>query len=187
MIKSIIVSDIFGKTPALVALGKAIEVDMIVDPYDGRNMNFENEVQAYDYFIENIGIDSYLEKLLTVLNESSNECILIGFSIGASVIWKLSELKSQHINKIVQKAICYYGSQIRHLTHLLPAFNIDVIFPKWEAHFEVLALQKSLANKENVSTRQVEYLHGFMNKHSNNFNQEGYTKHLALLCCKLRT
>ena len=144
-------------------------------------MNFENEVQAYNYFIENIGIDSYLDNLSKVLNASSDKCVLIGFSVGASVIWKLSELSSKHINKVVKKAICYYGSQIRHLTQLSPVFNVEVVFPKRESHFDVLALQIVLTTKDNVSTMQAEYLHGFMNTHSQNFNREGYTEHVAIL------
>jgi dienelactone hydrolase len=181
MIKNLIVSDIFGKTAALITLGEAIGADEIIDPYDGVNMNFESETQAYNYFIENVGIDSYLEKLSKVLNASSDECMLIGFSVGASIIWQLSELTSKHINKIVKKAICYYGSQIRYSTQLSPVFNVKVIFPKRESHFDVLALQNKLIKKDNVSAIQVEYLHGFMNIHSQNFNREGYIKHLELL------
>ena len=178
---NIIVADVFGKTPALIALGNAIQADVIVDPYDGKYMNFEDEAQAYDYFTENIGLEAYLEKLSKTISNSSCECILIGFSVGASVIWKISESTSTHLTERVKWAVCYYGSQIRHLTKLSPMFEMKLVFPKMESHFDVSALQKTLSNKEKVTTVQVEYLHGFMNTHSSNFNLVGYNAHLELL------
>ena len=178
---NIIVADVFGKTPALITLGKAIKADVIVDPYDGKYMNFENEVQAYSYFIENIGLEAYLEMLSKTINECSGECVLIGFSVGASVIWKFSESTPIHLNERVKWAVCYYGSQIRHLTKLSPMFEMKLVFPKMESHFDVLALQKILAKKKKVRTIRVDYLHGFMNTHSSNFDRLGYKKHLNLL------
>jgi len=179
--KNILVSDIFGKTPALVALGHSIKADVIVDPYDGKNMNFEDEVQAYSYFTDNVGLDGYLEKLSKVIKDYSCECILVGFSVGASVIWKLSESTSVHLTKRIKLAVCYYGSQIRHLTKLTPMFEVKLVLPKMEPHFDVLALQNILIHKEKVKTLQVDYLHGFMNTHSDNFNRVGYKEHLELL------
>jgi len=181
---NIIVSDVFGKTKALIELGNAINADVIVDPYDGKNMNFIDEVQAYSYFAENIGLDSYLEMLSKTIKECSGECILIGFSVGASIIWQLSQLSqlpSIKMTKVVKGATCFYGSQIRHLSKLSPKFEVKLIFPKSEPHFDVVALQHALANKEKVKTMQVDYLHGFMNTHSNNFNDAGYEEHIELL------
>ena len=43
----ILVSDIFGKTPALIQLGKAIGATAIIDPYDGVDMSFEDKSKAY--------------------------------------------------------------------------------------------------------------------------------------------
>tara|TARA_R110001583_G_scaffold2233_34_gene16566 strand:+ start:4512 stop:5099 length:588 start_codon:yes stop_codon:yes gene_type:complete len=183
---NILITDIFGKTPALIALADAIEVDIIVDPYNGKDMNFKDEVQAYSYFTENVGIDRYLEKLLKTITDYSCECVLIGFSVGASVIWKLNESISVHLAKRVKWAVCYYGSQIRHLTELSPRFEMKLVFPKRETHFNVLALQDILANKEKVTTMQVDFLHGFMNTHSDNFNRVGYNVHLVLLRQELR-
>ena len=55
------------------------------------------------------------------------------------------------------------------------------MFPKSESHFDVAELMKKLEVKPNVNIAQVEYLHGFMNKHSINFNNVGYQEHIALL------
>lgn len=178
---SILVTDIFGKTEALLALAKAIKAETIIDPYDGRIMAFENEAHAYQYFTENVGLDVYTDKLFQVITNCSDESSLIGFSVGAAAIWQLSGLGSTVVIQRVQSAICFYGSQIRHLTYLSPHFDVQLILPKSEPHFDVLALTQRLVHKERVTIEQVEYLHGFMNVHSNNFNQAGYDEYVAKL------
>mgnify|MGYP000412717525 FL=1 len=52
----VLVSDIFGKTPALVTLAKKLNANMIVDPYSGVDMAFNSEQQAYEYFIQHSGL-----------------------------------------------------------------------------------------------------------------------------------
>jgi len=177
----IIVTDVFGKTPALMALAGTINADMILDPYDGTNMNFISEEQAYNYFIENVGLNTYVDKLIYIIKQCSVESILIGFSVGASAIWKLSGSKAIERPTTVKQAICFYGSQIRYHTSLLPSFEIQLIFPKSEPHFDVIALKDILVNKPKVAAQHVDFLHGFMNEYSDNFNQTGYEEHIKLL------
>jgi len=55
----ILVSDIFGKTPALIQLAEAIGATAIIDPYDGVDMGFEDESKAYAYFVEQVGFEQY--------------------------------------------------------------------------------------------------------------------------------
>ena len=114
----IVVSDIFGKTPALIKLAEAIGATGIIDPYDGVDMSFEDESKAYSYFIEQVGFEQYFSLLQNklqnqLLNSIDDMNVLIGFSIGASAIWKLSD--NPAITN-VHSGICYYGSQIRNLT-----------------------------------------------------------------------
>ena len=174
----ILVSDVFGKTPALVQLSEALNAEVIVDPYRGKNMAFKSEAEAYSYFMEEIGFDVYLAELKMILDAKLSVSTLIGFSIGASVVWKLSETASCDS---VKRAICYYGSQIRHLTAVSPQIEVELVFPKSEPHFDVLELQASLSKKPNVKTTVVDYLHGFMNYYSNNYNQQAYNEQVALL------
>lgn len=181
LLKKVIVADIFGVTPALTTLGSAVNADIIVDPYEGEQLAFENETQAYHYFTNQVGLDAYVSKLSKVMQACADNVSLIGFSVGAAAIWKLSESTNVEITKRVKCAICFYGSQIRHLTTFSPRFDIQLIFPKSEAHFDVQALTELLANKNRVTAVQIDFLHGFMNSHSNNFNQAGYTKHVELL------
>jgi len=174
----ILVSDVFGKTPALVQLCEALNAKLIVDPYDGQYMSFANEAEAYAYFMAEIGFEVYLAKLKKTLESEQFVSTLIGFSIGASLVWKLSETVNCDS---MTRAICFYGSQIRNLTEVIPQINVELIFPKSEPHFNVSELQASLSKIPKVSTTKVDYLHGFMNAHSQNFNEQAYKEQIELL------
>ena len=175
----VLVSDVFGKTPALVQLCEALNAKLIVDPYDGQDMRFANEADAYAYFMAEIGFEVYLAKLKKVLELRQSVSTLIGFSVGASLVWKLSEAVDSHS---VKRAICFYGSQIRNLTEVRPQIDVELIFPKSEPHFNVSKLQASLSKTPKVSTTKVDYLHGFMNFHSDNYSEQGYKEQIHLLC-----
>jgi dienelactone hydrolase len=190
----ILVSDIFGKTPALVELAEELNAKLIIDPYSGVDLGFKSEADAYAYFIEHIGFDAYFTLLtkaissigltsLTPLTEPFNTPItLIGFSVGAAAIWRLSALKPTVKPTVkIRNAICYYGSQIRKFTELEPRFNVKLIFPKSEPHFDVLALQNLLEIKPNVEVVNTEHFHGFMNQYSNNYVKTAYFEQIYLL------
>jgi dienelactone hydrolase len=174
----ILVTDIFGKTPALVKLSEELNAKVIIDPYGGVDMTFKDEAEAYSYFMANVGFEEYFSVLLKTMESITSASTLIGFSIGASVIWKLSEKPSV---KNVNRAICYYGSQIRNFKEVNPRFEVELIFPKKEFHFDVLELQNELSKKKNVNTTKVDYLHGFMNIYSTNYNQFAYNEQLNWL------
>lgn len=177
--KTIIITDIFGRTSALEELANAVcENHHIVDPYDGQDMLFQTESDAYEFFSSNIGLEKYtkhLSKLLTNLDSAVN---LVGFSIGASAIWNLSDSPAY---SCVKNATCFYGSQIRNNRKILPLFPITLIFPQTEEHFSVSELISDLRNTQKTKIRQLPYLHGFMNKLSANFNSQGYKSELQTL------
>ena len=142
-------------------------------------MGFQNEADAYSYFVKKVGHDSYLAILFKVVESIQQQVTLIGFSVGATAIWRLSESKG---NIFIKQAFCYYGSQIRNFTQIEPCFKINLVFPASEAHFDVVELRTSLSSKNNVTTEKVKYLHGFMNYHSSNYSEYGYTEHIKRLC-----
>jgi dienelactone hydrolase len=110
--------------------------------------------------------------------DSLCDLFLVGFSVGASALWALSgEIYMQR--KI--KAICFYGSQIRHYSEINPIIEIELFFPEHEPHFNVAKLISKLSHKKNVQCHMVPYLHGFMNKKSDNFNKTGYHNYLKIL------
>ena len=174
----IIFSDVFGITPALNKLKDQLGANSVVDPYEGKSMGFDNEADAYSYFIAEVGLDVYVSRVLKALASLKCTTNIIGFSVGASAIWRISQRNHcGHINQ----AVCFYGSQIRHSTKITPCFKIQLVFPKKESHFDVSELIVKLENKNNVEITQVEYLHGFMNSHSDNYNEEGYIESMAVL------
>lgn len=173
----ILVSDVFGLTPALLDLSKKLGWCSIIDPYKNQMMEFKSEPEAYSYFIETVGLDSYFSSLLSTIHLLKEEVTLIGFSIGASAIWKLSGVTNHNI----KQAFCFYGSQIRNLTQIEAKFKMNLIFPKSEPHFDILELHNTLSKKANVETTKIEYLHGFMNYYSSNYNETGYKAHIELL------
>ncbi|GEA02988.1 dienelactone hydrolase [Alteromonas sp. KUL17] len=178
-VTTVVVTDIFGKTPALEELANAIcKNHIIVDPYDGQNKMFHTESDAYEYFSSNIGLENYSKHLINSLTKLDSSVNLVGFSVGAAAIWNLSgSLGPSHINK----AICFYGSQIRNNRKVVPLFPVTLVFPKTEKHFSVSQLISELHTTQRTKIRQVPYFHGFMNKCSTNFDLQGYESELRTL------
>lgn len=179
MLHRIIVSDIFGKTPALDRLCRAVGADVdVIDPYGGEYLGFWTEKQAYEYFMAHIGLNTYCDAVRSRLEKSPSPAMLVGFSVGASAVWRISEsLDSQK----VRRAVCFYGSQIRHFMEIEPSIAVDHILPFHEPAFNVDELAGSLAGKNNVVLHRTPYLHGFMNEVSKNYNELGYRTYIDWL------
>ncbi|MFT2109740.1 hypothetical protein [Marinomonas sp. 2405UD68-3] len=96
-------------------------------PYGGVDMAFKDEAEAHSYFMENVGFEGYLSILLKTMASMISVSTLICFSVGASIIWRLSD---KHPVKNINRAICYYGSQIRNFKDVNPQFEVELIFPK---------------------------------------------------------
>ncbi|MBC3767099.1 dienelactone hydrolase family protein [Neptunicella marina] len=172
----IVVADIFGYTNALQCIADSIDDDVvIVDPYQGRDMQFADEAQAYDYFSRNVGLARYLTELKCQVQQAGDNCQLVGFSMGASVTWCLSS-DPQVTN--IDKALGFYGSQIRHHADVEPEFPVRLIFPASEQHFSVPQLMQKLQRKALVQVAQCQYQHGFMNRYSAHFNGQGYDQYM---------
>jgi dienelactone hydrolase len=177
-----LISDIFGETPALEiiceTLSQAVSGIQIIDPYNGINHTFETENNAYDYFMDRVGLKKYQSILETHLKSVRPDTIFIGFSVGASAIWGISHKPSL---KHVKKAFCFYGSQIRHQAHINPVFDVELFFPKQEAHFDVDDLMNRMQIKSHVTCMKAEGLHGFMNELSPHFDPVCYAKFIKYL------
>lgn len=175
----IVVSDIFGRTDALEEICSRFSGNTeIVDSYDSTFIEFKNENEAYFYFMSNVGLDKYCDMLREKIFQTPHTIKLIGFSVGASAIWQLSEKFSP--SKVLG-AVCFYGSQIRKIANINPSFQIRIILPVKEEKFSVADLLKILSQKKNVKIYKSDYLHGFMNKYSNNYNLSGYSRYLEWL------
>lgn len=177
--KKIVITDIFGKTKGLEKITSLMGKDVaILDPYQGKYMAFSNEDEAYKYFSSEVGLEQYALMLFERITSEKTELELIGFSVGASAIWMISE--HEELNN-VSNAMCFYGSQIRHYPALNPAFPTQLIFPISEKHFDISKLAATMKEKKNVSVVMTDYYHGFMNQHSQNYNHEGFETFIKYL------
>lgn len=177
--KTILIADIFGKTPALLSLAKSLSGEFeLLDPYGGEMLNFTDEAHAYEYFIEYQGIEHYATSIEHYLRNITEPVSIVAFSVGAAALWQVSNALS---SGQIKSAYCFYGSQIRHYPTLTPAIPMTLIFPKMEAHFSVPALIEQLATTTNVTIEQSVYLHGFMNECSVNFDSKGMQHYLSFI------
>lgn len=174
--KLIVVSDIFGKTSALIELvnqfsGIYNEISFI-DPYDGKTTTFKNEEEAYQHFQQNCGLETLTERLRTNIENSTVPVDIIGFSVGASAVWTISDMRTSNN---IRNLVCFYGSRIREKTAISPSFPTVLIFPAFEKSFDLKPVIHALERKKNVKILQTDYLHGFMNKESVNFSEAAYS------------
>lgn len=180
----IVVADIFGKSVEFEKLCQQIELSIeepttvkfhLIGPYQQQPENFTSEQQAYQYFIEHVGLENYSEILLSLLNGIEGPKVLIGFSVGGSAIWQaMPDLISHNIHH----AICYYSSQIRHMTEQPTTVPTSLIFPKSEASFSVDELISVMQYKPHVNAEQCSFQHGFLNELSNNYDVYGRKEHV---------
>lgn len=181
-----VVSDIFGWTSALEEIARvlspAFETIHLVDPYNHQEMEFENETDAYTYFKKQGGLKRYIRIVSDSLSQTTEPVRMLGFSVGASAIWALSDNQE---SPQITKAVCFYGSQIRHFPTVSPKIEMELFFPHVESHFDVMKLMAHISRYRNIHCYQTEYLHGFMNKYSENFNEHGYHYYLKIIKNKL--
>lgn len=177
--RTVVVTDIFGKTNALETLCQQFStVFHIVDPYLGAEKRFKSEAMAYECFMKECGVEAYAGILEGVLSNQIDPVNLLGFSVGASAIWQLSDSLSQ-LN--VRHAAGFYGSQIRHNFSNSPSVKLDLFIPKEEDTFDVSIFGTALADTSNVVLHHTAYRHGFMNQHSTNFDSTALTTYLNWL------
>ncbi|MFB7159493.1 dienelactone hydrolase family protein [Lysinibacillus sp. NPDC056232] len=142
---------------------------------DNRIFPYEQEQEAYEYFINDVGFDVPLDKLTGKILESMthyDEVLLIGFSVGATLAWRLSELPLQGV-------VCVYGSRIRQYLDVNPSCPTLVILPSHEKSFDVHELKETLDTLPAVHTRQYLGQHGFMDSNNSNYNHGSYLQSQA--------
>ena len=173
--KLIVISDIFGKTPALIDLVNEL-ADLygeiaIINPYNNPTPQFETEQGAYQQFHKVCGQENLFKKALAEVQRSTSRVDILGFSVGGTCAWNLS---SQSGCGQIRQCICFYGSRIREHTEAIPQVPTTTIFPCFEVAFNIEPVIKALADKQNTELIRTKYLHGFMNRKSCNFSGEAY-------------
>lgn len=170
--KIVIVTDIFGLCESVDNLINHLSQRMInpvvIEPYQGTRYNFINEQDAYEAFIEQCGHDKYFSLVSNSLSLEKPE-LIIGFSAGASAVWRASNLE----NLGCKGAMCFYPTQIRNHLDIKPKIPLNVIFPRTEKAFDVLDISNKISSYKNVNTEITPFQHGFMNKCSTGYNLSG--------------
>lgn len=171
----IVVTDIFGTTTALTELCAKLSSHynkiFIIDPYDGRSIQFQSEANAYQHFQTHCGLATLVENLETEVVKSTASLDIIGFSVGGSAAWEVS---AKEISPKIRNVICFYSSKIREKTHLSPLVPTSLIFPKEEKGFDLDPVIQAVETKQQVEIVRTNYLHGFMNRESENYSEAGY-------------
>lgn len=169
--KVLIVTDIFGVTAAVLSLASSLKDQQthveVVDPYDGNEKSFVDDQSAYEAFLTNCGHDSYFNKVQNAISSSLDELVIIGFSAGASAVWKNMESNWQ---SNILHFLGFYPGQIRHYLHITPKYPCTIVLPKREEHFSVSEVSSALKEIDNVHCIHTEFGHGFMNPLSYHFS-----------------
>ncbi len=125
------------------------------------SFSYKEAIEAYDFFIKNIGFERYQEvsTLVNQLNNKYDDVFIIGFSAGATIAWRCCE------NSLCSGIVACYGSRIRDYTDLNPACPTLLLFAK-EDSFDVHAVAGQLRNKQNLSIIEADARHGFLDCYS---------------------
>lgn len=182
----VVVTDIFGLTEHVMDLAETVRPAggsvQIVDPYKGVSHAFKDESEAYAYFADHAGLEAYARYLTDTVSAINGDCLVVGFSVGAAAAWKTAGC---YAGKNLRRVIGFYGSQIRYHTDIKPVCPTMLLFPKSEDHFDVQALASHLEGKDGLECIRTDYLHGFMNPLSRNFDETGHAKYLSWLAERL--
>jgi len=176
----LVVSDIFGSTKPLndfaAQLLSFYSEIIVIDPYGGQNIQFSNEEEAYKHFQINCGIKQLTKQLAEEVEKSKDTVDIIGFSVGGTAAWEISGIET---SKSIRSIVCFYSSRIREKTSIAPRFSTTVVFPAFEKSFDLEPIVQAVERNTSVEVIRTNYLHGFMNKKSENYSEEGYEHFLS--------
>lgn len=186
----VLITDIFGRTKYVESLANALSSQVeIIDPYQGETITFENEAAAYRYFIEQTSVEAYAQLVYDRTQQLTSKGVsaikLLGFSIGASAVWLLNDNVRFSQNHTIDWSMCFYGSQIRHATHLKPNVKTIFVFPQAEQHFDVTKVITALSSANKVELNVTSHRHGFMNPLSVNYNKQAYLTYIDYINARL--
>jgi len=185
----LIVTDIFGLTQDMKSFASKLVIQAgdnykIIDPYNEIEQNFCDEDEAYQAFMDTCGHQSYSQKVIQAIEQLTDETLVIGFSAGASAIWKSIDIKNlttEIKHQKVKHFVGFYPSQIRNQLDVTPYCDVTLLFPKSEEHFNLEDTLQALSKKSDVYYRKSIYEHGFFNPLSKNFSQTATTYFLVQL------
>lgn len=101
--------------------------------------SYAQQDEAYRYFSNHVGFDPQpILTLLTTLRAQHRKLIVIGYSTGATLAWRVAG------SGLCDGVICHYGSRIRQYSDELPHCPALMIMARHEPSFDPTALQQKL-------------------------------------------
>ncbi|KOO48453.1 dienelactone hydrolase family protein [Viridibacillus arvi] len=140
---------------------------MVPNLLDRKPFNYSEEVEAYTYFMKEVGFEKAQLIVDQIINEQKQvyeNIYIVGFSIGATLAWLCSE-------KSVSAVFAFYGSRIRQYLHISPKVPTVVYFVEKEKSFNPQIILEQLQQKNQVYTHLVNKSHGYMNPFDKKFDK----------------
>ncbi len=176
---NIIVTDIFGKTPALNRIIARLSGEVkIVDPYEGTFNRFRDEAEAYSSFCRQGGLQSYTHVLCNSVKYINQPQYFIGFGIGAAALWRAS---AHPALSRARAGIAFYGAQIRHFAQISPRFPMTLVLPDYDTSYSVGQMVEKVSRHNFVTVKRTAMGEGFMNIQSTNYSSFGFEKYCRAL------
>ena len=134
---------------------------------DRFSFSYEESIEAYDFFMKNVGFEVYKEisGFVNQLIDKYDNVFIIGFSVGATIAWRCCE------NSLCSGIVACYGSRIRDYTNINPICPTLLLFAK-EDSFDVHAMICQLQDKQHLSILEFGAEHGFLDPYSKHYNDK---------------
>ncbi|MCM3628511.1 dienelactone hydrolase family protein [Paenibacillus glycanilyticus] len=134
----------------------------------GEPFPYEQEQEAYSYFMSHVGFEKAASTILQLAGELKHRyrnVYVVGFSVGATAAWMCST------NPNISGAAGYYGSRIRSYKEIIPACPALLFYPESEPSFDVDQLIADLQDKPGVQVHKSSGQHGFSDPYSAKYVQ----------------
>lgn len=166
--KIIIATDIHGINQQLRAMFQDFGNEVtFLSPWPDESSPYANEQEAVAAFQADHGMEKYQQQ---IAQEAGNApAILIGFSVGATALWRYIASELCHPQS---RAQLYYGSRIRDHQTSIPRCQTRVIFAEHEASFQPVDIIANITHPNVECSIIAGTHHGFMNPRSPNFREE---------------
>ncbi|MBO0410190.1 dienelactone hydrolase family protein [Enterococcus hulanensis] len=136
---------------------------------DGSELfTYEQSDEAYEAFKRSKFDEKLIliEEIIIKLKESYTKVFIIGYSVGATLAWCISQ------NPLLDGIVCYYGSRIRDYLYIRPECPSLLIFSEKESSFSPHTIVQTLKKKTNSQVFLLSGKHGFLDPFNHNYNEE---------------
>jgi dienelactone hydrolase len=172
----VILHEIYGVNSFIQSMKKDLQDTFLLQVYTPsflarkEGYDYSQESIAYSSFMNEIGFEAathQVESFLKSLEEEYDQFLLWGYSIGATVGWRVS-----HQNSKIKGLVGFYGSRIRDYLNEIPTCSTLLIYPEQEKSFDVLQMKKQLANEHQVVFQIVPATHGFADSFCSTYQEQ---------------